>query len=135
MDRERLDSYERLPSGQREYLSAYGWSFSKKLCEFAVSRMSDRNGKKIEPLTREKLDQMLKTYGIQLKNDNGYDAVYVANMARADYFGSSIPNEQALVLFVRDYIDDPDGYPGLPLTRYVADCVGSGVALNWEDYL
>jgi len=135
MDRERLDSYERLPAGQREYLSAYGWSFSKKLCEFAVSRMTDRNGKKIEPYTKEKVEQLLKTYGIQLKNDNGYDCVYVANMARADFFGSSIPNDQMLALFIRDYIDDPDGYSGLPLTRYVADCVGSGTALNWEDYL
>lgn len=135
MDRERLDSYERLPSGQREYLSAYGWSFSKKLCEFAVSRMKDRNGKKIEPITREKLDNLLKNYSLHLENDNGYDAVYVVNMAKADYYGSSIPNEQYLVLFVKDYLGDKDGYPGLALSRYIADCVGNGTALIWEDYL
>lgn len=131
----RLDAYEQLPSGQREYLSAYGWSFSKKLCEFAVSKMKDRNGKAIEPYSKEKIDGLLKTYGIQLENDNGYDCVYVANMAKADYLGSSIPNEQYLALFIKDYIDDKDGYTGKTLTRYLSDVIGSGTTLNWEDYI
>ena len=33
MLRQRLDSRDKLPSGMEEYLSAYGWHFSKKLCE------------------------------------------------------------------------------------------------------
>ena len=46
---DRLDTHENFPAGFREYLENYGWHFSKKMCEFAVSRMKDRNGKKIEP--------------------------------------------------------------------------------------
>ena len=36
-------------------------------------------------------------------------------------------------LFVRDYIDDSDGYDGLPFTRFLADCIGSGKPVIWED--
>ena len=36
---ERLDSYSGYPSGMEEYLSAYGWHFSKKMCDWAVSKM------------------------------------------------------------------------------------------------
>lgn len=135
MDRERLDARERMPEDIEAYLHKNGWSFSKKMCDFAVARMKDREGKSIEPLTRDQVDKLMNAHGIELKRDNGYDSVYVANMARADYWGSSIVSEQQLVRFIKDYIDDPDGYPGIPFTRYFADLIGSGTNVPWEDLL
>lgn len=135
MHRERLDVHEKLPSGMDEYLANYGWSFSKKLCEFAVSKMKDKNGQPITPYNKEKVDALLKQYGIELKHDSGYDAVYVCNMAIADYYGSSIANQQYLAMFVKDYIDDEDAPTGKALGRYYADCIGSGTAIIWDDML
>ena len=97
--------------------------------------MKDRSGKKLEPLTKEQVDKLLKTYEIVLKHDNGYDCVYVANMAKSDYWGSSIGDEQQLARFVKDYIDDEDAYPGMPFTRYFADLIGSGTNVPWDDVL
>ena len=51
-------------------------------------------------------------------------------MCKADYMGSSIIDEQRAALFIKDYIDDKDGYPELPFTRFYADCVGSGCPIN-----
>lgn len=48
---QRLDIYDIFPSGMTEYLSRYGWHFSKNMCEWAVSRMKAENkatGKKEE---------------------------------------------------------------------------------------
>jgi hypothetical protein len=56
-------------------------------------------------------------------------------MAKADYMGSSIVDETHLLKFVKDYIDDPDGYEGLPMTRFFADVIGKGIAIDWEDML
>jgi hypothetical protein len=56
-------------------------------------------------------------------------------MAKADYMGSSIVDEVHLLKFIKDYIDDPDGYEGLPLTRYYADVIGKGITIDWEDML
>lgn len=136
----RLDIYDRFPSGFQEYLGNYGWHFSKKLCEHAVSKMEkeDANGnkKKLQPYTREQVEQMLKQQNIELKNNKSmYDAVYVANMAKADYLGSSIAGEQYVAKFVKDYLDDPDGYDGIALTRYYADCTAKAIPMMWEDYL
>ena len=39
----------------------------------------------ITPMTKEHVDSLLTKAGIKLTNDNGYDSVYVANMAKADY--------------------------------------------------
>lgn len=132
---DRLDIYEELPPAMREYLSQYGWHFSQAMCEMAVGNMRDRNDKKITPYTKEQLDQMIKQYGVQLKNDKGYDALYVANMCKADYLGSSITSEQNVMLFVKDFLDDKDGQDTKALDHFYADCIAKGIPLLWEKYM
>ena len=135
----RLDAREVFPSGMEEYLSQYGWHFSKKMCEWAVSRMYKRNSldKKIpiQSCNKDSVDKLLNKYGVTIENKIGYDYVFAANMCIADYYGSSIIDEQHVALFIKDYVDDPDGYEELPFTRFYADCIGSGVPINWEDML
>lgn len=122
-----------------DYLELNGWHFNKKMCEWAVSKMyrEDINGKKqaIIPYTKDQLDQLLKKYNIILTNDIGYDAVYIINMAKSDFFGSSIIDEGKLVKYVKDYLDDADGYQDIAFTRFYADCIGKGLIISWEDML
>jgi len=131
----RLDDYEIHPDGMNEYLSAYGWHFSKKLCEWAVSKMRDRNGKKVPMRTKQEVDGILKSYGIEPENDNGYDAVFVFHMAYSDFVGSSITDELGAARYVKDVLDDKDGYDGIAFSRFIADCNGKGVAVIWTDVI
>ena len=32
---QRLDTYDKMPLAMKNYLSLYGWHFSKKMCEWA----------------------------------------------------------------------------------------------------
>lgn len=131
----RLDSYDTYPSGMKEYLSTYGWHFSKKMCDWAISRMYKKDNESVIPIPKEKLDILLKTSNIKLDNNKGYDYIYVANMCKADFLGSSIEDEKKMLQFVKDYIDDADAYEGMPFTRFYADCIGSGTPIIWEDVL
>ena len=136
----RLDSYDIYPSGMREYLSTYGWHFSKKMCEWAVRRMykdgeNNKPEQAIPNYTRERVDLLLKRFNLKLEKNKGYDDVYVANMCKFDFLGSSIDNEMKLAQFIKDYIDDADAYEGMPFTRFYADCIGSGTPIMWEDML
>lgn len=139
MYRNRLDSRDTFPSGMEEYLAQNGWHFNKKLCEWAVGKMKRKNQlnkiEKLTPFTKENLDTMLKTNNVNIENDVGYDALYVLNMAKADYHGSSIIEDAKMIKFVKDYLDDPDGYDGIALTRFYADCIGKGEMIPWEDML
>ena len=83
----------------------------------------------ITPMTKEGVDELLKRYNVVLKNKNGYDYVFAANMCLADYMGSSIEDERHTAMFVKDYVDDQDGYDSLPFTRFYADCIGSGTPI------
>lgn len=131
----RLDSYAGYPEDMAQYLSFYGWHFSEKMCKWAVSRMYRKNnGRKvpIDPITKDKFDDMLRQYAITLDTYNVYDPVYIANMCKADYFGTSVRSEADLVQYVKDTVDDPDGYDGMPFTRFYADCIGSGIPIDWK---
>jgi hypothetical protein len=96
----------------RKYGRLYGPHFTKELCNFAVSLMEDGKGP-ITPITKEQLESKMKVQGIKLENDKLHDAVYVANMCKADYLGDAVPNnDYNLCMYVKKTIDDPDGYDG-----------------------
>lgn len=132
----RLDSRSAFPSGMEDYLEFNGWHFNKKMCEWAVSKMYKLiDGKKenIQPYTMESLKELQDKTNIKFELD--YDSVYIANMCKADFLGSSIINETLLLKYVKDVIEDPDGYEGMPFTRFYADCIGSGTSIPWSDLL
>lgn len=135
MNKTRLDSYGEYPSGLKEYLSFNGWHFNKKMCEFATSHMVSKTSTKFTPYRKEDIDALLKANNIDVSNTADYDYVYVANMCKADFLGSSILTEKQLCKFVKDYIEDVDSYEGMPFTRYYADCIGSGTIIPWEEVL
>lgn len=136
---DRLDIYDVFPIGFREYLNNYGWNFSKKLCEFAVAGMKkmDSNGKEvpITPYSNEEVQQLLKQYGIELKNNVAYNACYVANTFKADFLGKSLPNEQYLCMHIKCYLDDVDGSPTRAMDEFYAKTIALGIPIIWEDML
>lgn len=132
----RLDSRSAFPEAMENYLEFNGWHFNKKMCQWAVSKMYKKDGEKkeyIEPYTLESLKALQEKVKVEFEID--YDAVYIANMCKADFLGSSIQNETQLAKYVKDVVEDPDGYDGLPFTRFYADCIGSGTSIPWDDLL
>ncbi len=135
-----LDIYDYRPAAMNSYLAAYGWHFCKKACEDVVSKMRKTNpatGKKerIEPMTKEKVDELLKRYNVELEYNTLYDYVYYANQGLADVFKSSVPDEHHLALYIKDKIDDIDNKGGNALRYYYSDCSKKGTPIEWEDWL
>lgn len=138
--RQPLDLYDDMPRDMRKYLSNNGWHFNKKACDFAVSLMKKENPstkkkEKIEPYTKEQVDEMLKKYNVVLENNVGYDYVFVANMCKADYLKSSIADEHHLALYVKDTIDDIDAGDGVTMRRWYSTMVANGEMVDWDDIL
>lgn len=131
----RLDARSSFPSGMERYLEFYGWHFSKKMEEWASKQMVKDDKQAISPYSKEELENMFSSYGISIQGGVTYDALYIANMCKADFLGSAIVDDMHLLLYVKNVIEDPDGYDGLPFTRFYADCIGSGKPIQWEDML
>ncbi len=118
-----------------EYTEQYGMHFSKKLYEWAVSMMTARGGGKVQAMTKEQVAEKLRVNNVTLSNDKGHDAAYVWAMATADYMGSSITDENHLAKFVKDFIDDPDGYPTKAFDCFVMSCRAKGEPIFWDEMM
>lgn len=129
MVRRSLDYYDDRPASMKRYMKYYGRHFNKKLCEFAVSLMD--HGK--IPVEKETVENILKKHNVILKYNELYDHVYVYNMGNNDFLGSSIPDEAHLALYVKDVIDDKDGYDGIVFNRWYADTVTLGIPIDWDE--
>lgn len=133
-----LTQYDIKPQGMINYLRYNGPHFNRKLCEFATSKMSKRVGMQLVPISgysKEQVDKMLESNRIVLKNGQLYDHVYVANMCKADFYGSSITDELHLAKYVKDVIDDEDAYDGIVFNRWYADMCRKGIVVDWEDMI
>ena len=134
----RTGSYDEIPEGMKAYINNYGCHFNKKLCDEAAGRMyKDSNGRKerIKPFTKEEVENILNNYNINLENNKLYDAVYVADMCRADFFGKSVPTEEHLAKYIRDVIDDADAEPGYVFNRFYADCMFMDNPIDWDEMI
>ncbi len=127
----RLDLYDDRPTSMKHYLRYYGEHFNRKLCDFAVSKM--KHNKTV--VKKSTIDEILTKNSIILQNNELYDYVYVYNMGNNDFMGSSIEDEKHLALYVKDVIDDKDGYDGIIFNRWYADTVIQGIPIDWEEML
>lgn len=129
-----------VPEDMEQYLSFYGMHFNKLLCEFAVGRMKREDKatgmmKKITPMTIEELKTMLEKHKIGIDSNEIYDALYLANMVKADFWGSSIEDEAHMAKYINDVLCDPDGYEGIVFCRFLADCSAKGTVIFWEQMI
>ena len=133
-------SYDEIPEGMKIYINNYGCHFNRKLCEEAVSRMKRYNpatnkNETITPYSKADVDNMLKSHRITIEHNKMYDAVYVANMCKADFLGSSIADEHQLCLYVRDVLNDVDAEDGYVFNRFYADTMFMNNPIEWDDMI
>ena len=128
-----------IPEDMKTYLSYYGMNFSKKLYEFAVSNMrresADGKMEKVKPMSADELKSLLSKHKIEIENNDLYNALYLAAMVKADYWGSSIEDEEHLAKYIEDTLCDVDAAEGQVLARYLADCSVGGCIIYWEDMI
>ena len=128
-----------IPEDMKTYLSYYGMNFSKKLYEFAVSNMrretADGKMEKVKPMTADELKTLLSKYKIEIEHNDLYNALYLAAMVKADYWGSSIEDEEHLAKYIEDTLCDVDAAEGQVLARYLADCSVGGCIIYWESMI
>lgn len=124
--KEDFTLYDMKPESFLNYLRYYGNHFNRKLCEYACKQMSSTE------YTKDKIDALLKNYGISLQNAKLYDSVYIANWCKSVFYDSSIEDEKHLVLFIKD-IFEKEGH--LLFNRWYADMAKQGIPIEWKDMI
>lgn len=118
--------YDIKPEGFINYLRYYGEHFNKKLCEFACSLLP------VHDCTKDKLETLLQSHNIDIKQAKLYDIVYIANWCKSVFFGSSISDEKHFVLFLKDIFEKESD---VIFNRWYADLAKRGIPIEWEDMI
>ena len=128
-----------IPEDMKTYLSYYGMNFSKKLYEFAVDNMrresADGKLERVKPMMVDELKSLLSKYKVDIENNDLYNAMYLAAMVKADYWGSSIEDDEHLAKYIEDTLCDVDAAEGQVFARYLADCSVKGCIIHWESMI
>lgn len=134
-----LDYMDDFPRPMRRYLRYYGWHFNKKAYEFAAKRMwkesPDGKKMKVEPMTRQQVDDLLKANNITLENSDNYDYVYWAMQCRADLMPDAIEDAKHHALYVKRMSEDVDVTDEAAFRCWYVKAIGSGVSVPFEDFL
>ena len=127
------------PYEMKQYLRRNGYHFSKKMYEFATSKMykTNKEGKKekIDFPTKDKVQEILKKNNIQIDTVYGTHLLATAAMMMSDVWGKSIKTEPDAAQYVKDVLDDADKPVGYVFNRFYADCNFSGIPIDWEEVL
>lgn len=133
---DRLDYYDITPKGMDAYMASHGRHISKPMLEWAVGMMRDRKGNKVMVPDKKQFDSILSAHGVTIERKEGfYDPLYVWCMAKADYFGSSISDDQHMARYVGDYINDIDGTKTRAFDELYINLVAKGIDIPWEDLI
>lgn len=135
-----LDINDVQPKPMQKYKANNGWHFNPEAVKFAVSLMKKRNpvSKKeepIEPMNKKQVDELLSKHGITVENKNDCDYIYVANMCKADYLGSSIIDEKHMAMYIKDTMEDPDSADGVIMRQWWAKMIACGQPVPWAMFL
>lgn len=136
MERTPLINYM-MPQDMAQYMSYYGAHFNKNLYEFATRMMRKEDkvtGKpsKVAAPTMQELKTLLDKHKIEIDDNSIYDALYLAAMVKADFWGSAIEDDEHMARYIEDVICDIDGYEGIVFCRFLADCSAKGISIYWD---
>ena len=121
------------------YEDMYHGMFSKKLAEWAISKMEmkDPSTKTMKPIVVRKLDDVqnvLEDNKVELPMEFIYTSWYLFNMAIADY-PKSLKTDEQRAMFVEETLCDPDGMPENVLDCFVTKMCNAEVPIYWEKFL
>jgi hypothetical protein len=134
-----LYDYELTPPAMKAYLRNYGFNFSKKACEYAVSlmkRMEQAPPRKVSitPWSKEKVTECFKRNGVTIDGELNYNHVYLFNMALADY-PKTLSEEKSICMFVKESSEDIDSNPDNIFRKWIISMDGNGIPIFWEELL
>ena len=128
-----------ISEAEAQYQEKHKGHFSKKLADWAISMMEKEDTatgkmKAITPTSLEEVEELLKQNGIKIPEESIYDALYLANMAKADY-EESLPTKQVVAKFIKETICDPDGCPEAVLACFCAKMDLKSMPIHWERFI
>lgn len=136
---EKMEIRYIISESEAQYQEKHKGHFSKKLADWAISLMEKKDEttgkmKAITPVPLEEVEGMMKQQGFNIPEECVYDALYLANMLKADY-EKSLPTKEVKAKYIDETINDPDGCPEAVLACFCAKMDLKNMPIHWERFI
>lgn len=124
-----------ISEGRAIYEDMYHGAFSKRLAEWAISKMMTEEGGTLKRMKPHSLDEMKDAFAAsdrEVPSDFIYTAWYLYNMSYADY-PKTLKTDAQRVSFVEETLSDPDGSEENVLDCFVTKMCNANIPIYWED--
>lgn len=116
-----------------KYTKKHQEHFTDELAKWASNRMVNAHGDPDHHWSVEQVKDAFEKLGLKKPDDVTWgDAMYLANMHYADYFGESLKTEIECIKQAYADIIDPDGYPEKAFSHWYTDVLKKNVDVPWE---
>lgn len=120
------------PTDFDAFIDKYGYHFSEQLAEETSKDMVNTDGTS----HTWSCSDVNEALGDRLPNGATIgDAVYLANMAYADFYPNVIKTEGGCLQYALAVLNDIDGYEGIAFRRWLADIEAKHVDVSWDNYI
>lgn len=133
-----METYLYYSEEEEMYDSRYKGHFSKKLADWAISKM-EKEGKNgiLEPIkkhTIEEYDNFISENKLKIPYESYYDGYYLWHMSEADY-QKALVDDKSRAAFIEETICDPDCVPEAVLACFKAKMDVCRIPIYWERFL
>jgi len=133
-----METYMYYSEEEDIYNDRYKGHFSKKLADWAISRMikksSDGKIESVKKRSIEDFDLFIKENNMKVPYESYYDAYYLWHMADADY-RKALEDAKHIAAFIDETINDPDCVPTAVLACFKAKMNECGIPIYWEKFI
>lgn len=119
-----------------DYIGKHGFHFTNELAEHVSREMENVDGSN-HHWTVKDIKRMLLLYCNNINIDEKHlgDITYLANMAYADFKTALNFNDEQCIKYAIAVANDPDGYDGLPFSRWLADAAHKHLGnIDWSKF-
>jgi len=126
-----------IPQGDKKYFEEYGCKFSRKLAEYAVSKMKNKNGQggTTKHISFESVMQELNKNGVKVDEEDKDNSYYLFNMFYSDFYPNTLKDEKQISSAVKDKLEDPDGYEGDVFIEWYAKTIYRHIPISLDRFL
>lgn len=119
----------------QQYIEKHGRHFTAALADYVCGMMANADGTTHMWNTAEVAEAYRQTGRTDKGTLTDGDICYLANMAYADFYPSPLTSTSSCLEYAYRVATDPDGYNGLPFTRWLADMEAKGECLDFARFV
>lgn len=117
-----------------KYIKVNGYHFTDELAEHASKMLYDKMP--LQYITKQQISDLIETSKINMhRRVTLGDMIYAINNAHSLFYPDLLKDVKSCLVHAAKVVNSMNGYEGVIFRQWLADTVGKGEEINWDNYI